>query len=70
VEECEASEVEAAQAVVRLMYEEVVPPGLDAVALAQVGCDSALCGLNALALNCCTRARSFSPAWWATIIAS
>ncbi len=43
VEECEDCEVEAAVAVVRLMYEAKLPPGLSALQLAQVRVAYELC---------------------------
>ncbi len=43
VEECEEGEVLAAVAVVRLMYEARVPPGLSALQLAQVRAACAVC---------------------------
>jgi hypothetical protein len=43
VEECEEDELEATVAVVRLMYEAYVPPGLSVLQLAQVREACALC---------------------------
>ncbi len=46
VEECEEGEVEAAVAVVRLMYEAELPPGLSALQLAQVRAACELCYID------------------------
>ncbi len=46
VEECEEGEMEAAVAVVRLMYEAKVPPTLSALQLAQVRAACTLCCLH------------------------
>jgi hypothetical protein len=43
VEECEEGEMDAAMAVVRLMYEAVLPPGLHALQVAQVRAACELC---------------------------
>ncbi len=53
VEECEEGEMEAAMAVVQLMYEAELPPGLSALNLAQVRAAFELCCLYSSALESC-----------------
>jgi alkylhydroperoxidase family enzyme len=49
VEECEEGEMEAAAAVVQLMYEAELPPGLSTLHLAQVRAACELCCLDTIA---------------------